>query len=230
MRNRQYSHLCLLDEITRKLQNGQLHQGDSISSDAELAKELRLSKSEVRDAVRDLNTMGILDSSKEKGNWLVGQMSESMSKSLHVLLLLKAVSPFEVCQMRCAMELSALPLAMARRSQLEIHELKNLLDQIQCGNVLDSICADEESHMWLINASGNRLMESVMQAIWGICSTQVNLVLSDGVEELRQKQANIHEKLYKSFVLGDIEMGLEAIRLHYQTIEQVLTDLGLVSF
>ncbi|MGN1404091.1 MAG: GntR family transcriptional regulator, partial [Ruminococcus sp.] len=109
MRNRQFSYLCLLDEITRKLQNGQLHQGDPISSEAELAKELRLSKRAVREAVRDLNTMGILASSKEAGNVLEGHMSESMSKSLHALLLLKEVSPFEVCQMRRSMELTAMP-------------------------------------------------------------------------------------------------------------------------
>lgn len=227
MRNRQFSYLCLLDEITRKLQNGQLHQGDPISSEAELAKELRLSKWAVRDAVRDLNTMGILASSKEEGNVLEGRMSESMSKSLHTLLLLKEVSPFEVCQMRRAMEMTALPLAFARRDELDIPELKNLLDQIQCGSILDNIRADEASHMWLMAASGNHLMECVMQAIWGICSTQVNLILSGGTELIQQKLAAVHTQLYKSFAVGDLEMGLNAIDQHYQIIEQVLADLKL---
>lgn len=227
MRNRQFSYLCLLDEITRKLQNGQLHQGDSISSEAELAKELRLSRGAVRDAVRDLNTMGILAPSKEGGYRLMGNMSESMSKSLHVLLLLKEVSPVEVCQMRRAMEITALPLAFARREQLDILELKNYLDQIQCGNILENIRADEATHMWLMEATGNHLMESVMQAIWEICSTQVNLMLSGGTEVVRQKLADVHTQLYKSFALGDMEMGLDAIDQHYEIIEDVVTDLKL---
>lgn len=227
MRSRQFSFLCLLDEITRKLQNGQLHQGDPISSDAELAKELHLSKSAVRDAIRDLNTVGILSSSKEDGNYLEGNMSEGMRKSLHVLLLLKEVSPFEVCQMRRAMEIIAFPLAFARRDELDIPELENLLYQIQCGSILDNICADEASHMWLMAASGNHLMESIMQSIWGICSTQVNLILSGGTELVRQKLADAHTQLYKSFVLEDMEMGLNAIDLHYQIIEQVLEDRNL---
>ncbi|MGN1403912.1 MAG: FCD domain-containing protein, partial [Ruminococcus sp.] len=122
----------------------------------------------------------------------------------------------------------ALPMAFARREQLDIPELKNLLDQIQCGSILDNIRADEASHMWLMAASGNHLMECVMQAIWEICSTQVNLILSGGTESIRQKLAAVHTQLYKSFAVGDLEMGMNAIDLHYQIIEQVLEERKLV--
>lgn len=226
MRNQQYGYLCFLGEIARKLQNGQLHQGDMLPSDAVLAKELSFSKKEVRKMMQSLNMMGILVSSKEEGNYLTGDFSESLRESLHIMFLLKQISPFDVCQMRRAMELTAYPMAFARREQLDLDTLKNLLDQIQCGNLLESIQADEKSHMWLIAASGNCLMEYVMHVIWSICSTQVNLVLSGGLEELRQKQADIHEKMYKGFMLGDLEMGLQAIHAHYDVIEQALVDLG----
>lgn len=129
--------------------------------------------------------------------------------------------------MRRSMELSAFPMAYARRDHLDLDELKNLLDEFRYGNGLDSIRADEEMHRWLIRASGNRLMECVTQGIWGICSAQINLILSDGTEELRKVQASIHERFYKSFLIGDLRMGLDAVREHYDTIEQALGEQSL---
>ena len=71
------------------------------------------------------------------------------------------------------------------------------------------------------------LMECVTQGIWGICSAQINLILSDGTEELRKVQASIHERFYKSFLIGDLRMGLDAVREHYDTIEQALGEQSL---
>lgn len=70
-------------------------------------------------------------------------------------------------------------------------------------------------------------MECVMQGIWDICSAQINLILSDSTEKLRQKQATIHEKIYKSLMIGDLKMGMGALQTHYDIIEQALADQSL---
>ncbi len=54
----------------------------------------------------------------------------------------------------------------------------------------------------------------------------MNLLLSDGMEDLRQKQKSAHEKLYKSFILNDMEMGLEAIHAHYLALEESLNHIA----
>ena len=46
-------------------------------------------------------------------------------------------------------------------------------------------------------------------------------------EELRKVQASIHERFYKSFLIGDLRMGLDAVREHYDTIEQALGEQSL---
>lgn len=225
MREGQVAYHRIIQEMIKQIQAGKLHKGDPLLQEAMLAKELSLSRSSVREAIRHLNTMGILDSRKGKGTFLVGDISDGLSDSIHIMLLLHCVSPKEVCQVRRTIELSALPMAFARREELDLDRLEELLEQIQLGNVLDSIRADELTHMWLTEASGNRLMKLMMHSIWEICSTQMNLILSDGTEELHQKQTIVHEKLYKSFLFNDLSMGIEAIQTHYDIIEQTLTEL-----
>lgn len=123
------------------------------------------------------------------------------------------------------MDTAAYPLAFARRDELDLEELRELLEQIQLGSLLDSIAADQKSHQWLMKASGNQLMIFMMDSVWEICSTQMNLILCDGTEELHQKQKNTHEMLYKSFLMNDMQMGLRAIQLHYEEIKQVIKRL-----
>ena len=211
MKNQQYHYLCLIEELRKRLQNGQLHAGDVLPSEQEWAEALSIKKRDVRPILKNLEMTGVLSCSKE------GEM----------MFLIQKISPYEVCQMRRAMELSAFPMVFARRERLDLDELKNLLDEFRYGNGLDSIRADEEMHRWLIKASGNRLMECVMQGIWDICSAQINLILSDSTEKLRQKQATIHEKIYKSLMIGDLKMGMGALQTHYDIIEQALADQSL---
>lgn len=181
MKNQQYQYLCLVEELRKRLQDGELQSGSAIPSEAELAKALSLSKREVRPLLKNLEIAGILSGSRDGTYTLAKEMSDSMRELMHVMFLVQNISPFEVCQM----------------------------------------------HRWLIRASGNRLMECVTQGIWGICSAQINLILSDGTEELRKVQASIHERFYKSFLIGDLRMGLDAVREHYDTIEQALGEQSL---
>ena len=214
-------------QLIQPLQNGQLHAGDVLPSEQEWAEALSIKKRDVRPILKNLEMTGVLSCSKEGEMTLSKDMSDSMEELLHVMFLIQKISPYEVCQMRRAMELSAFPMVFARRERLDLDELKNLLDEFRYGNGLDSIRADEEMHRWLIKASGNRLMECVMQGIWDICSAQINLILSDSTEKLRQKQATIHEKIYKSLMIGDLKMGMGALQTHYDIIEQALADQSL---
>ena len=185
MKNQQYQYLCLVEELRKRLQDGELQSGSAIPSEAELAKALSLSKREVRPLLKNLEIAGILSGSRDGTYTLAKEMWDSMRE------LVQNISPFEVCQMRRSMELSAFPMAYARRDHLDLDELKNLLDEFRYGNGLDSIRADEEMHRWLIRASGNRLMECVTQGIWGICSAQINLILSDGRNCERCRRASM---------------------------------------
>lgn len=44
MKNQQYQYLCLVEELRKRLQDGELQSGSAIPSEAELAKALSLSK------------------------------------------------------------------------------------------------------------------------------------------------------------------------------------------
>ena len=48
MKNQQYHYLCLIEELRKRLQNGQLHAGDVLPSEQEWAEALSIKKRDVR--------------------------------------------------------------------------------------------------------------------------------------------------------------------------------------
>ncbi len=225
MRNRYYEFINVMEELSEKLQNGQIKPGDIMPTDAELAKEMGISRKCARDVMDVLYRIGVIETTREKENVLSSDFSNGLNELLHLMLLVKQISPFDVCELRRSLDLTAYSLAYRRREELDLEELKNYMDIIQYGNALHALQADKDFHMWLIEASENRLMMIIMHAIWRICSTQMNLVLSDGLEAMRIKQSRTHERIYKSFLLGDRDMGMKAIQEHYDIVEKALQNI-----
>ena len=54
MKNQQYHYLCLIEELRKRLQNGQLHAGDVLPSEQEWAEALSIKKRDVRPILKNL--------------------------------------------------------------------------------------------------------------------------------------------------------------------------------
>ncbi len=212
-------------EIIHLISAGKLHHGNMLPPVSETAKNLGLSRRDVHEVYCHLSYIGMLEYRKGKGFFLTGDVTDSLRGYLRVLMMLHQLSPYDVCEMRRTMELAALPLAFERWEELKLEHLEKYLEQMQCSNLLDAIEADEKSHLWLMRASGNRLMECVMESVWEICAIQVNLILSDGEAELRDVQKKVHEKFYKGFLHRNLEQASEAVREHYATTKTALQKL-----
>ena len=97
MKNQQYQYLCLVEELRKRLQDGELQSGSAIPSEAELAKALSLSKREVRPLLKNLEIAGILSGSRDGTYTLAKEMSDSMRELMHVMFLVQNISPYEDC-------------------------------------------------------------------------------------------------------------------------------------
>ena len=53
MKNQQYHYLCLIEELRKRLQNGQLHAGDVLPSEQEWAEALSIKKRDVRPILKE---------------------------------------------------------------------------------------------------------------------------------------------------------------------------------
>ncbi|MFB5189023.1 GntR family transcriptional regulator [Alicyclobacillus fastidiosus] len=76
-----YQHLK--NKILKDIQDGKWHIGDKIPSESELAEEMGVSRITVRQAIRDLVSLGYLIRRQGKGTYLVGREQAFAASKLH---------------------------------------------------------------------------------------------------------------------------------------------------
>ena len=175
--------------------------GDKLGENT-LAKEMNVSQSTVREALRSLIAMGFLEGKPFKGITV-----RSLSKT----------DLWEVYLVRAALESLAAELAAPRITDEELEELDRLVEEMVAagsrGDVKQRARINIDFHEAMIRASGNRLLahlySSMQFASWSMMSANVSGM--DGVEI-----ASRHRLLVDALRSRDPKKAREAVREHIE--------------
>lgn len=158
-----------IEKIKEMIVSGALRPGDRLPRENELAAELGLSRNSLREAVRALSLIRILDVRQGDGTYVT---------SLDPQLLLEALSfvvdfhrddtVLEFLEVRRILEPAATAMAAARIGDARLDELAAELDSLGDRPSLDElITADLEFHRAIVRASGNSVLCSLLDGLSG---------------------------------------------------------------
>ena len=91
---------------------GKLTVGDRLPAERELALTLNVSRTAVRDALRLLVTLGIVESRQGSGNYIAQHFDRSLEQVLTIMYTLDNLSFTQIQEFRFAVERMALALAV----------------------------------------------------------------------------------------------------------------------
>lgn len=60
----------VIEQIQYKILNGELKKGDKLLSERELSEQMNVSRTSIREAIRVLETMGVIESRQGEGNFI----------------------------------------------------------------------------------------------------------------------------------------------------------------
>lgn len=218
MDKREYEKvICLIKE---RIAAGTLKQGERLPTERSLAGELGMSRTSVREALRSMENMGLVESRQGSGNYLTADIGKTLSQSLELMLLVQRTTYEDISSLRCALELYAFEQAILHVTQAQLERFDRLLEEMQKKEIEEVISLDREFHYTIIEASGKQLMMQVMQAIAASCESNIELVLKSGDEGLLAELAGLHEEIVISLKQKDVRRGTAAIRHHYERIDK----------
>lgn len=163
--------MALTDEaiirIKELIVSGQLRPGDRLPREADLAGQLGLSRSSLREAVRALSLINILDVRQGDGTYVT---------SLEPHLLLDAMtfvvdfhrddSVLEFLRVRRILEPAAASMAAERADASVLSRLRSVLDaSTPDQSPADLLKHDIEFHRLIAAASGNSVLESLIESL-----------------------------------------------------------------
>lgn len=150
-----------------RLMSGELKAGDRLLPERVLALALGVSRPVLREALRSLAVLGLLDIQHGRGAFVRTADASVLGQALTLCLLHQPNILDDVLQARIAIECQAIRLACERASDRDLQTIGGLLDTLV--NSMDDpergSAADHEFHVAIVQASGSASLMKIYEAI-----------------------------------------------------------------
>jgi|TARA_B100000315_G_scaffold247251_1_gene275706 DNA-binding FadR family transcriptional regulator len=159
----------IVQQVREALFDGQLQPGHALGSEMELAEQFGVSRITIRDALRSLETMGVIEIRVGAGGGatIASGNIEYFSDALAIQFKLSGVTTDEVVDAQVAVECAAVELAAKNRTAEDLARLAELIAESE--EVLDDPVkfthAGQQFHLAVAEASGNRALVAQFMAL-----------------------------------------------------------------
>ena len=162
----------VIDSLTEAMVNRELRPGDKIPTEAELADSLGVGRNSIREAIKILVYLGVLEIRRAEGTYVCEGFTESMiDPMIYGIILDKEDSYTNLMELRELMEVGVMQLAMWKASEQELklleEKLENMHREIEKGaeNVENVFWADNAFHDAISNMGKNALVDKINQVV-----------------------------------------------------------------
>jgi DNA-binding FadR family transcriptional regulator len=166
-------YVAVTDEAIEKIKGmivtGALRPGDRLPKEADLASDLGLSRNSLREAVKALSLINILDVRQGDGTYVTSLEPPLLLEALNFIVdFHQDNTVLEFLAVRRILEPAAAAMAATRVSDQEIESLRELIDGL--GDVSDIdidklVANDLEFHRRISAASGNSVLCSLLDTL-----------------------------------------------------------------
>lgn len=220
----QKSYRKVIEYIKQQIRDGKLEIGGRLPAERELSTLLGVSRNSVREAIRTMDIMGVIVSQQGAGNYLTGHFEQNLVEIMSMMFLLHQIDYHQISQLRRALEMQALLLAIDNITAPEIESLKKLVAQLEKETEEVNVILDKQLHYNIAQASRNMLIINILQALSDLIDKFIydlrRDIISSEINRNTLKEA--HSDMLKSIILKDKNLAYKAINQHYDMIDSVL--------
>jgi GntR family transcriptional repressor for pyruvate dehydrogenase complex len=158
-----------INRIKEMVLSGELQPGDRLSKEDELAARLGLSRSSLREAVRALTLVGILDVRQGDGTYVTSLRPEILLDAMSFVVdFHRDDSVIEFLEVRRVLESAAMAMVAVRITDEQLADLRALLAEVSPSAEAEVFVANDlEFHRRLIALCGNSVLASLLDSISG---------------------------------------------------------------
>ena len=212
-----------IDKIKEMIVSGELGPGDRLPKEADLADRLGLSRNSLREAVKALSLIHVLDVRQGDGTYVT---------SLEPRLLLDAISfvvefhrddtVLEFLQVRRILEPAATAMAAQHMTDAEVEELRDILALLDEKPTVEELVANDlEFHRRIAVGSGNTVLASLIDSLSGP-TTRARIWRGLTQEGAVAKTREQHRAIYEAIAAHEPELARSWATVHVAGVEQWL--------
>lgn len=207
----------VIEQIKDMIYKGILKKGDKLPSERHMVEKLQVSRTSVREALRCLEIIGLIESRQGEGNFIKENFENGLIEPLSVMFMLKDSKSEEILELRKIIEIGTVQLAAKRISKSELDELKELKEKLKKLNKEENLAEiDREFHYKIAEASQNFLLLGVLNAISSLMESYIKDARKSILEEEGNRQELIkqHENIFEALNNNNEDEAIKAMTKH----------------
>ncbi len=201
--------------LRRKILNNEFEAGQRLI-EAGLAVELGVSRSTVREALRQLSTEGLVDISPRRHS---------------VVTRMSFVDIRDACYARYVLEAGAARCVPAERDAL-VDRMQEIVDRMaqtaKDGDVAMMIDLDTEFHSQIVDAAGKPRLAS----LWRTLDAQMGALMRSSIDRQHiglDEAARRHQQVVDTFRISSVDQIVQMLEEHYMGTVDGMAEAGMLN-
>lgn len=212
----------IVKQIRDLIEKGRLKKGDQLPTERELTDTFKVSRATVREAIRTLESMRLVESKQGNGTYVLCSTEEALVQPLAAALFHEKDDLIDIFYVRKIIEPSVAQLAAAYATREEILELEEVLrkqeeDLLSGKNIVES---DSAFHNILARMAKNRVLERLLLAVVDLLGQTREAYLQNDARA--QESLKGHQKVLSAVKDADCAAARQAMLRHLESVEGLL--------
>ena len=179
----------IINTIIDSIIKGNYKAGTKLPSEYELIEEMQVSRNSLREAMKILSTMGIVEIKRGDGTYVCSQVNPSVFDRVVYSMIYDVSTSTELLELRQILDEATVQLAVQKITYSEMEKLQENIDQmkaaIQAQDIERMQKYDMEFHMTLIESCKNVFFIRIMKGVYSIFENSIGEnVRTDKIDSL----------------------------------------------
>jgi len=215
----------IVQQVLVLIEEGKLKRGDQLPSERELTEAFKVSRTTVREAIRTLESMKLLQSRQGNGTYVLASSEEALIQPLAAALFNKKDDIRDIFYIRKIIEPHVAELAAENATPQEIEDMEGILrKQEECiGRGENIIETDSTFHNLMVKATKNRVMERLIVVLIDLLKkSREKYLMEDENDERAKRSLEGHHRVLSAIKNGDGDAARKSMLQHLEDIEGII--------
>lgn len=211
----------IIIQLSQAIIEGDFKPGDKLPSEAELCEQLGVGRNSLRESIRMLNAMGVVETKRGQGTFLRKTISHDVFNPLIFRLILEPKNTVDVYELRVMIESIVIIMAIKKASVEEIKSIRNLIDETafiaknKTASVDELVKLDVDFHLQIARCVHNPLIEAILETLV--------LMFQPSIKKVLLKEDGLALCIKNHYAIVDLIEKRDIVKV-FDLVEKTLSD------
>lgn len=210
----------VMQNITQAIMNREIKPGDLLPSEAVLSENMGVGKSSVREAIKMLSIMGVVESVQGEGTFVRDSVDESGINPLIYQMILFQGGTEDIFELRMMFEPAYVLLAMKKATEEDVAGIRKTVDHLEARVRLGKQTARDDLafHEAILRATHNPYVIKIGLTVLQLFEASIRSSMSN----IPEQAVTDHKRILRAFLEKDDKNLLEAVYRSFEGWSKML--------